>query len=49
MMSPGGEVTFWNPAAERIFGYTAAEAIGKNLHDLIAPPRCSRRATGRFP
>ena len=39
MMDPTGNIAFWNPAAERIFGYPAEEAIGKNLHDLIAPVR----------
>jgi PAS domain S-box-containing protein len=29
-------VTLWNPAAEKLFGYTAAEAIGQNLDDLVA-------------
>jgi PAS domain S-box-containing protein len=29
-------VTLWNPEAERLFGYPAAEAIGRNLDDLIA-------------
>ncbi|MBA3691441.1 MAG: PAS domain S-box protein [Actinobacteria bacterium] len=30
------EVTLWNPAAERLFGYPAHEALGSPLDDLIA-------------
>jgi len=33
-----GLIRFWNPGAERIFGYTAAEASGQSL-DLIIPER----------
>jgi PAS domain S-box-containing protein len=29
-------VTLWNPAAELLFGYTADEAMGENLDDLVA-------------
>jgi PAS domain S-box-containing protein len=38
-MDPDGRVTFWNRAAEIIFGWSADEALGRNLHDLIAPRR----------
>ncbi|WP_342165460.1 putative bifunctional diguanylate cyclase/phosphodiesterase [Methylobacterium sp. SD21] len=33
-----GHITFWNAAAERIFGYAANEAVGKFI-DLIVPDR----------
>jgi PAS domain S-box-containing protein len=32
-----GIITGWNPAAERLFGFTAAEAVGKGI-DIIVPP-----------
>jgi PAS domain S-box-containing protein len=35
MMDTEGRGTFWNPAAERMTGYTAGEAIGRTLHELI--------------
>jgi PAS domain S-box-containing protein len=31
-----GLIRFWNPGATRIFGYAAAEALGKSL-DIIIP------------
>ncbi len=39
MMNPEGDISYWNLAAERIFGYTSAEAIGQNLHALLVPRR----------
>ena len=37
-----GSMRLWNPAAERIFGYTEAEALGHSL-DLIIPERLRNR------
>lgn len=39
MIDAEGAVTFWNPAATAILGYSLEEALGHNLHDLIAPAR----------
>ena len=39
MMDPTGCISFWNPAAEHIFGYTSKDAIGRDLHHFLAP-RC---------
>ncbi len=39
VLDPKGEISFWNPAAEHIFGYTEAEALGQNLHQMLAPER----------
>ena len=33
-----GIINAWNPAAERLFGYAAAEAVGQTLDHLIVPP-----------
>jgi PAS domain S-box-containing protein len=32
-----GLVTSWNPAAERLYGYTAEEAIGRHVSFLVPP------------
>lgn len=32
-------ITYWNPAAQRIFGFTEQEALGKKVAELIVPPR----------
>ncbi|MEI6137736.1 MAG: PAS domain S-box protein [Mariniphaga sp.] len=39
MMDPHGNIQFFNPAAEKILGYSCEEVIGKNLHGLFAPPQ----------
>ncbi|MDO9529432.1 MAG: response regulator, partial [Syntrophales bacterium] len=39
MLNNEGEVTYWNEAAERMFGYTSEEILGKELHPTLAPKR----------
>ena len=38
----GGRIVFWNPGAERIFGFAASEAMGQSL-DLIIPENLRAR------
>ncbi len=37
-----GAITLWNPACERMFGFTALDAMGKSL-DMIIPQRQQQR------
>ncbi len=37
-----GAITLWNPAAERMFGFSQEDALGKSL-DLIIPERQRQR------
>lgn len=48
IMDSRGLITFWNPAAKNIFGYSAAEAIGQNLHNLIAPAKYHKTYNSAF-
>jgi PAS domain S-box-containing protein len=42
-----GAILLWNPAAERMFGFTADEALGRSL-DLIIPERFRDRHWERY-
>ena len=37
MIDSESKVMFWNQAAEKIFGYSAREAMGQNMHELFVP------------
>ena len=50
LLDGAGAISYWNPAAERILGHTGAEALGKDVHALLAPSRygaaCTRGMAG---
>jgi len=37
LMNDRGLISYWNPAAERMFGYSSQEALGRELHTFLAP------------
>jgi PAS domain S-box-containing protein len=38
LMDSAGQVGHWNSAAERMFGYTREEILGRDLHQLLVSP-----------
>ena len=50
-MDEAGRILEFNPAAERMFGYTRDEAIGKEMAELVVPPSlrdAHRRGLARY-
>ena len=43
-----GCVVEFNPAAERTFGYSREQALGRTLADLIVPPALRQRHSEAF-
>jgi len=51
MIDDEGDISFWNDAAENIFGYSSEEALGKEYHAFLAPERyyqAYREASNKF-
>jgi len=48
MMNSRGNISYWNEAAERIFGYTKKEAIDRDLHRLLVPKKYLEAFTKGF-
>lgn len=48
-MDNEGNISFWNKAAETIFGYAQEDALGRNLHELIVPERFLETHLKAFP
>jgi PAS domain S-box-containing protein len=42
-----GRITTWNAAAERMFGWTKEEAVGRTMRELIVPPEFGDRHDAR--
>jgi PAS domain S-box-containing protein len=47
MLDPKGQITRWNPGAERISGFSSEEALGKHLSFLVPPERLEQGEPGR--
>jgi PAS domain S-box-containing protein len=41
-----GAIRFWNPGAERLFGFAAAEAVGRSIDIVIPEPQRARHWAG---
>ena len=41
-----GVIRFWNPGAERLFGFAAAEALGRSIDIIIPEPQRARHWAG---
>src|SRR4030095_10101392 len=37
-MAEDMQILSWNPAAERVFGYSEKEAVGESYMELLVPP-----------
>ena len=37
LVNDQAKIVYWNPAAEKTFGYRSEEAIGKDIHKLVVP------------
>jgi PAS domain S-box-containing protein len=48
-MDGAGRASYWSPAAERMFGHTADEVMGRVLHEFLAPARFRPAHLAAFP
>lgn len=46
---PAGRITYWNAAAERMFGRAAEEVLGASFWETVIPPESRAAMEARFP
>ncbi|MDM5179292.1 EAL domain-containing protein [Massilia sp. DJPM01] len=39
-----GSILYWNPFAEKLYGWPAADALGRNIVELVPAENCTERA-----
>jgi PAS domain S-box-containing protein/putative nucleotidyltransferase with HDIG domain len=44
-----GAITYWNRAAERMFGHERASVLGRNMHEMLVPDRYRDAYTKGWP
>lgn len=49
MIDNDGLITFWNPAAEEMFGYAEADIMGKDVHSILSPQQYHEAQRKAFP
>ncbi|MEE8576729.1 MAG: PAS domain S-box protein [candidate division Zixibacteria bacterium] len=48
VLDNSGDITFWNDAAERMFGQSLEQVEGKDFHDMFVPMRYRDKFCGGF-
>ncbi|MEW6200179.1 MAG: PAS domain S-box protein [Planctomycetota bacterium] len=49
LLDPDGRIRHWNRAAEAVFGYGPDEVLGRDAHEVLAPPRFHGAYRQAFP
>ena len=44
MMDPKGNAAHWNPAAQKMFGYSSEEIMGHSIHGILTPGKHRKQA-----
>lgn len=47
LTAPGGQILLWNPGSEQLYGWTADEAVGRDVRELLASDDAEINATIR--